>query len=263
MKISVVIVNHNTKDHLLHCLERLEPLAESYGEVVVVDNGSTDGSSGMVRERLPSCRLIQLEQNLGFGAGCNRGAESASGEYLLFLNSDAWLEPGSLGMLREKLDLEPRLAVAVPQLFYPDGRPQFTWYPETGVIGQAIQVLRNRLESHGWNHRRLPSLLRPILGSGWYTAACKLVRRRAFEEIDGFDERFFMYFEDADLSRRLRISGWKLAIEPRARAFHVKGASAFDDRLKKEYRRSQLRYYRKHRPAWERLFIERMRGRGL
>jgi GT2 family glycosyltransferase len=261
--ISVVIVSHNARDHLLHCLERLGQIAGSDIEVVVVDNRSSDGSCDMVRERFPSCRLVQLERNAGFGAGCNRGIAAASGEYLLLLNSDAWLDPASLELLRAELDRDPRLAVVVPQLYYPDGRLQFTWLPETGVVGQAIQLLRNRMEKYDWNHRRLPAILRAILGPGWYTAACMLVRRRAFEEVDGFDERIFMYFEDADLSRRLRLQGWRLAIVPRARAFHVKGGSGANLRLKDEYRRAQLYYYRKHRPAWERWIVERMRGRSL
>ena len=249
--ISVLVVNHDGRDHLRHCLERLAAQAGSYGEVVVVDNASSDGSARMVRESFPDCRLLALEDNLGFGAANNLAAESARGDALLLLNSDAWLEDGTLPRLAAALAADPRLALAAPELRYPDGRPQFAWAPETGVLGEAVQMLRNRFESRPWAHREPPRWLRPLLGPGWYSAACVLLRRTAFEAVGGFDEAIFLYFEDVDLCRRLRRAGWQLATVPGAVAYHVKGGSRPSGRGEIEYRRAQLYYYRKHRPAWE------------
>ena len=255
--ISVLIVNHQGREHLQHCLERLAAEAGSYGEIVVVDNASSDGSVELVRESFPACRLLALEENIGFGAANNRAAAAARGDRLLLLNSDAWLQPGALPRLAAALDTEPRLALAAPRLLYPDGRPQFAWAPETGVLGEAVQMLRNRFEQRPWVHRVPPRWLRPLSGPGWFSAACLLLRRAAFEEIGGFDEGFFLYFEDVDLCRRLRLAGWQLASVDAAVAYHVKGGSRPGDRGDIEYRRAQLRYYRKHRPAWENRALRR------
>ncbi len=258
--ISVLVVNHDGRDHLRHCLERLAVQEETYGEIVVADNASSDGSPEMVREDFPSCRLLALGANVGFGAANNRAAEAARGDRLLLLNSDAWLDDGALPRLEAALDDDPRLALAAPELRYPDGRRQFAWAPETGVFGEALQMLRNRFEEKPWAHREPPHWLRPVLGPGWFSAACILVRRDAFEQAGGFDEKLFLYFEDVDLSVRLRREGWRLGNVPGAVAYHVKGGSRPSERGEIEYRRAQLYYYRKHRPRWENRYLRfRMR----
>lgn len=249
--ISVLVVSYNGRDHLRNCLEQLARQPGDYGEVIVVDNASTDGSAAMVRDDFSHCRLLALTRNVGFGAANNRGASAAHGDYLLLLNSDAWLADGALPSLAAALDSDPGLALVAPELRYPDGRRQFAWAPETGVIGEAVQMLRNRFEARSWAHRVPPGWLRPLLGPGWYSAACALLRRAAFEAVGGFDEGLFMYFEDVDLSVRLRLAGWRLGSVPEARAFHVKGGSRPSGRGEIEYRRAQLYYYRKHRPGWE------------
>jgi GT2 family glycosyltransferase len=144
-----------------------------------------------------------------------------------------------------------------PRLRYPDGRHQTAWVPDVGVAGESVQRLRNRLERFGFNHRLVPRLLERLGMAGWLTAACALLRRRAFDEVGGFDERFFLYFEDADLGRRLRLAGWRLAEEPAATAFHASAGRARGGRVELEYRRSQLRYYDKHRPSREARWLRR------
>ncbi len=258
--ISILVVNHDGRRHLQHCLEQLASQEGDYGEIVVVDNASADGSVEMVRAEFPSCRLLALEDNVGFGAANNRAAAAAAGDRLLLLNSDAWLAVGALPRLDAALTADPQLALAAPELRYPDERRQFAWAPETGVFGEALQMLRNRFESRAWAHRLPPRWLRPVLGPGWFSAACVLLRRAAFEAAGGFDEEIFMYFEDVDLSRRLRRAGWRLTSVPKAVAYHVKGGSRPSGRGEIEYRRAQLYYYRKHRPAWENRYLRaRMR----
>ncbi len=254
--ISILVVNHNGREHLHHCLSELAKQRDTFSEVIVVDNASTDDSVTMVRETLvqeafPECRLLALEENLGFGAANNLAAAAAAGEQLLLLNSDAWLADGALPRLSAALDADPRLALVAPQLRYPDGRRQFAWAPETSVLGEAIQMQRNRFEQLAWAHHNPSPWLRPLIGAAWFSAACVLVRRTAFEAVGGFDEKIFMYFEDVDLSRRLRLAGWKLQSVDDAVAYHVKGGSRPSARGEIEYRRAQLYYYGKHRPAWE------------
>lgn len=253
--ISVVIVNHNGGKILLQTLDRVARLGPLIGEVIVADNGSTDDSREQVERRFPATLLLRLGRNLGFGAANNRAAAFARGDKLLLLNSDAWPGAGAVEQLSAALDRQPRLALACPLLFYPDGKPQFHWAPLTSVVGEAVQQLRNRFEKHPFLHRlRWPG--------GFYTAACVMVRKAAFEAIQGFDERFFLYFEDVDLCLRLRRAGWKMATVPEAKAFHIKGGSQSRQvgevqPGEVEYRRGQLAYYKKNRPAWEVAFLKR------
>lgn len=253
--ISAIIVNHNGGPILLQTLDRLSRLGPVVGEVIVADNGSTDASREPIKRRHPNVLLLELGRNLGFGPANNRAAAFARGDQLLLLNSDAWPAPGALEKLAAALNKSPRLGLASPLLYYPDGKPQFHWAPSTSLFGEALQKLRNRYEKKPFIHRlRWPG--------GFYTAACVLVRKTAFEEVGGFDERFFLYFEDVDLCLRLRRAGWKMRTVPEAKAFHIKGGSqrrSEGDVLpgELEYRRGQLAYYQKNRPAWEKALLLR------
>jgi len=275
--VSVLVVNHNAGPHLDHCLERLYELAEEWPahyarlETVVVDNASTDGSLEALREleardsaSEPAVRLIASARNLGFGAACNLASRETAGRYLLLLNPDAWIDARSLGRLVEALDADSGLGVAAPALHYPDGSPQMGWAPHVGVVGEVIQTFRNRLEGATWNHRLLPRFLKPVLGTGWFSAACLLVRRSAFEEVGGFDESFFLYFEDADLGFRLAREDWRQRQVEGARAWHVRGVTTgrlgkrlLSSEVDRSYRASQLRFYDLHRPLWERRYLRR------
>ncbi len=301
--VSALVVNYNAGDRLRRCLESLQAIGEAWRpdgaaapdsagtgaaggrpaagkcrparlpaglEAVVVDNASVDGSSSSVREfesaaspALP-VRLIESDRNLGFGAACNLAAAKSAGRHLLLLNPDAWIDEESLRRLVEALESDDRLAVAAPSLRYPDGARQFVWSPPTGVPGEAIQRFRNRFEGAGWNHRVLPPVLRLLVGPGWFTAACLLVRRSAFQRAGGFDEGFFLYFEDADLGLRLHRAGFRQREVAGARAWHLRGAVTGADRergltpgVERFYRASQLRYYDLHRSRWERAALRR------
>ena len=265
MSTTVLVVNFNGERWLDRCLSSLPSAPEV--EVVVIDNGSTDGSLELVRARHPGVRILELGENLGFGAANNRGEQLAQGEQLLLLNPDAWLEADALGLLEQALVRSPRLAAVAPRLSDPEGRPQFTWHPECGVVGETIQRWRNRRPAAATSGP-LPMLLRALHGPGWLTAACLLVRREAFREVGGFDEGFFLYFEDVDLCRRLTRNGWRLAVDERAAAVHVGSVCLRSEadggspgRAALEYRISQLRYYRKHRARWEVALLRRRLAR--
>jgi len=260
MMISVIIANHNGEEHLEQCLASLgRPGPEL--EIIMVDNASSDDSLDLVAGRFPAVRILLQPKNLGFAAANNIGAEAAKGDALLLVNNDAWLEPGALELLANRLESDPSAGLVAPRLCYPDGRRQFSWSPARGVLGEALQQLRNGFEARSWVHGALARGLGRMAGRPWYTAACILIRSRAFRQIGGFDTDFFMYFEDVDLCVRLEEAGWCLVQEPRAVVTHVGGirrSDAVDDL----YRPSQLRYYRVHRPAWEaRLVARRLRRR--
>jgi len=251
--ISVIIVNHDGEAFLGRCLESLEG---SGAEVLLVDNASRDDSLSLVRERFPEVKVFPQKENLGFAAANNLAAGKASGEALLLLNADAWLEAGTIEKLVAKLGGDPDVGLVAPRLRYPDGQRQFSWSPARGFVGEILQKARNPFEAQAWAHGSLARWLARLVGPTWYTAACVLVRAEAFRAVEGFDERFFMYFEDVDLCLRLEAAGWRLAREPRAVVRHA-GGVASQRQVDDLYRPSQLRYYRLHRPRWERRLVER------
>jgi GT2 family glycosyltransferase len=253
--VTVLIVAHDSSPSLERALTSVEASSDDL-EIVLVDNASSDGTVELVRARFPRCRLIESGENLGFGRACNLAARATTGELILLLNPDAWVDTTCVDRLRQAMASDPRLAWAAPRLHYPGGRRQFVWAPTVGIFGEAIQRLRNRFERRRWAHDLLPRMVRALGDPGWYSAACALVRRRAFDEIGGFDPGFFLYFEDADLGLRLRRAGWRLAQIGDASAFHDRHAPPPSTLVR--YRESQLRYYRKHRPRWENRVLLRM-----
>jgi GT2 family glycosyltransferase len=250
--VAVIVVAYNSRDTIERALQSIvDSTIAGEVEAVVVDNASSDGTAAFVRERFPSCRVIEPGENLGFGRACNLAASETESEFILLLNPDAWVEPSCIERLRAAMVADEKLAWAAPRLFYPNGRRQFNWSPTISILGEAVQQLRNRLESASWVHVALPRVMRGFGGAGWYTAACGLMRRRAWDQVGGFDPGFFLYFEDADLGLRLRRAGWRTAPVDDARAVHDRRApGALSDAMVR-YRESQLRYYRKHRPRRE------------
>lgn len=260
--ISVVIVNYESGEHLGPCLDSVAPLLEAGHEVVVVDNGSRDGSQRAVAGR-DGVELLRLSVNMGFGAASNRGAAETRGEHLLLLNPDARLDPDCAERLSAALARDARRGAVAPRLRYPDGRRQFTWEPTPSLLGEALCKLRNPFEALAWAHDPVRRLVVALGDPGWLTAACLLVRRPAWDEVGGFDEDYFLYFEDADLCLRLRAAGWTLALVPEAGAAHVRGrAAVWGPASELRYRESQFRFYLEHRGRRaSRLLVRRQRRR--
>ncbi|HEX2190634.1 MAG TPA: glycosyltransferase family 2 protein, partial [Longimicrobiaceae bacterium] len=205
---AVVVVNHNTRELLRACLASLP----SGVPAVVVDNASTDGSAEMVRASFPHAVLLADGTNPGYGAAANRGVRACAAEHVLVLNSDTRLEPGALEALGAHLDRHPRAAVAGPALLNPDGSPQASCFPFPGTLGWLLEndpVAPLAVRIPGLRGRLLcASPPRRAAAVPWVLGAALAVRRSAFEEVGGFDEAYFMYFEEVDLCRRLASAGW-------------------------------------------------------
>jgi N-acetylglucosaminyl-diphospho-decaprenol L-rhamnosyltransferase len=254
--ITGIIVGYNSRDSIERALQSIFESrglgeVESQVEVIVVDNASSDGTADLVRKRFPNVRLIEPGENLGFGRACNVAAGESESDYILLLNPDAWLDPECLIRLRTAMEADAKLAWASPLIYYPDGRRQFNWAPTTSIFGEALQKVRNRFESRRWVHHGLPRVMRTLGDAGWFTGACALIRREAWQAASGFDPGFFLYFEDADLGLRLRRAGWRLAEVEDAFAHHDRHGLGRSSETLTRYRESQRRYYEKHRPRWE------------
>ncbi|MBC7287318.1 MAG: glycosyltransferase family 2 protein [Armatimonadetes bacterium] len=250
--VSIGIVNWNTRDHLKQCLESIRRNAPQVRDVVVVDNASSDGSADMVRREFPWVRLIANESNLGYAAGNNQVVAAARGSLILLLNPDTRVTAGAVEALVACMERHERAGAVAPRLIYPDGRLQRSCRsfptPDT-VLFDALFLSRlfHRSRTFGkyrmswWDYDDERQVEQPM-------ASALLLRRQAFEEAGGFDERFPIFFNDVDLCKRLWDAGWEIWFTPEAEIVHAHGASTalLGYRLPIESFVGFVRFYRKH-----------------
>jgi GT2 family glycosyltransferase len=258
VELSVILVNHNGKADLKACLHSLEKNAPNTGhEIIVVDNDSSDGSQEMVRSSFPGVKLITCQDNLGFSRANNLGNEKSRGEYLLFLNPDTLIYPEALEVLLRELQSDPQAGGVGPALLQDENRYQVSFGQKRDFFSEFVQkfilnpYFRSSLRSNQKKRK-----------AGWLGGACLLLRKKAFLDVQGFDEDFFLFFEDIDLCFRLRKKGWKLFFVPEARIFHQGGGSTRALKLgsRFHYRRSQLNFYRKHNSRLSQLLLRSYLG---
>lgn len=248
-RCDVVVVSYNQRERLLAGLASARQAAPS-ARLIVVDNGSLDSSAAAASDAFPEAQVVALDRNIGFGAAANRGAARGDAPRILLLNNDARLEAQALERLHEALD-EPGVVAAGPLLRGHEGEYELsinrTLSPWNEARFKVVELFYayGRGPLTGWVRRRMSRSRRVRSLSG----ACILLDRDAFEEVGGFDERFFLYAEDVDLSLRLRQRGGELAYVAGAEVVHARGASTATAAAAsaRHYRRSQIAFYRKHR----------------
>lgn len=247
--VSIVVVTYNAEGHLSKCLSAVR---DSQHEVIVVDNGSLDGTAELVRSAYPSVQLVELGQNLGFGVANNEGMRRAAGRYFLLLNSDAWPVGEAIDELVAFADGHPQAAIVGPRILNPDGslQPSVRGFPTMWRLATELYFLRKLAPRSG--------VFNAFYGAGfdyttsaaveWLKAVALLVRREAVEEVGAFDPAFFMFSEETDLCFRLQTAGWSVLFCPTAEFVHLGGTSTRPewDRMHRELLRSQLRYFAKH-----------------
>lgn len=249
--LSVVIPSWNTKDYLARCLETLDAAEKPATEVIVVENGSVDGSAEYVAEHWPAVRLIRNAENQGFARGSNQGMRVARGRYVLLLNTDTELFPDALALLLGFLETHPEHGAVAPRLVHRDGRTQRTvqeiptlktalffstplerWFPGSAEL--------RRYFIRDWDQESSRDVDQP-------PAAVLLLRREVLERIGYFDEDLWLFYNDVDLSIRMRAAGFRTHYLAEARVVHHVGGSTskFADFLA-VWQRDRLRFYRKH-----------------
>jgi len=230
--VAVVTVTYSPGPHLERFLASLSMATERPVTVLLADNGSTDGTPQAAVERYPNVRLIDMGANLGYGTAVNRAvAQLDDDDWMIVANPDVQWGPGSIDALLSAAVRWPRAGALGPLVRDPDGSvyPSARHLPSL-VRGSMHAVLGPFWKRNPWTtayrQERFEPTERPV---GWLSGSCLLVRRSAFSQIGGFDERYFMYMEDVDLGDRLGKAGWLSVYVPSAEVLHHKGHSTGHD----------------------------------
>ncbi len=248
--ISVAIVNYNTCGHLRACLRSVKATCDV--PVIVVDNSSTDESASIVRREFPNVTLHVMPRNVGYGGGANVAVSLCHTKYVLLLNSDTQIQNGTCDTLVRYLDEHPSVAIAGPRIVGMNGQVQ----PSTFHFPTPVHVLFQEIKL-GVLFRQLPLFQNYSLPGGkygrtvavpWVLGAALAIRRDAFNAVHGFDESYFMYYEEVDLCYRLRQSGWQVDWVSDATVLHAGAASTVQHRTAMNIKlyESLLRFYEYH-----------------
>jgi GT2 family glycosyltransferase len=263
--VSIVIVSFNTRDVLRECLQTLARRAGAISyETVVIDNNSRDGSAEMVEAEFTWARVFRCDRNLGFAGANNRGFAKVTGRYVVLLNSDAFLQPGALERAVDRMDKNPLVALAGGRLVGRDGawQPSARMFPSLlnellVMSGLSTRYSKSRFFGRVDRTFADPSEPAPV---DWVPGAFSIIRRDLLEKIGYFDERFFLYYEEVDLCRRLKAAGYQIWYWPDVEVVHLGGESSktikhikissSGSQLELWRMRSRLLYYRKHHGAF-------------
>lgn len=268
-QVGVVIVSYNTRDLLHDCLHSLRGCTLPL-RVLVVDNGSADGSAALVREQFSEVHLLACADNPGFAGGNNRGLrwlgygsdapDNAPPPYALLLNPDTVVHSGAIEELVAFLEAHPRVGLVGPRLLNPDGSIQAAAFRFPTLSMSLLDVfppgeaLPGRLYGSWW-HGRYPQeqTATDPFAIDHPLGACMLVRRRTLAEVGLLDAQYFMYGEEIDWCWRMRRANWAIWQVPAARVTHIGGASTgqFRARMLVELHRSRIQLFRRYRgPAF-------------
>jgi GT2 family glycosyltransferase/lipopolysaccharide/colanic/teichoic acid biosynthesis glycosyltransferase len=230
--LSAIIVAFDSGPALRRCLDsiRREVIAEDItSEIVVVDNGSGDATAEILAAQ-PDVVVLRNEYNAGFGAAVNQGFRSSTGPLVLLLNPDAELEEGSLAPLLETLRRHPDTDLAAPALILPDGSRQESprrFYEPATILARRPPLGRTALGRKLLSEHVMSEPGGEEAGPvDWVSGAAMLLRRSGMPRHGPFDERYFLYFEDVDLCRRLQSTGRAVRFQPRSRVRHALGAGS-------------------------------------
>ncbi|MER7081474.1 N-acetylglucosaminyl-diphospho-decaprenol L-rhamnosyltransferase [Saccharopolyspora kobensis] len=254
-ELAVVTVTYSPGETLGRFLDTLEQATDRRTRVILADNGSTDGEPERAAEERADVEFVPTGGNLGYGSGANRGVAQLSSEYgwVVIANPDLEWQPGSLDELLAAAKRWPRGGSFGPLIKEPGGEvyPSARMLPSIGRgAGHAVfgKVWPKNPWTRAYQQSEAQITERP---AGWLSGSCLLLRREAFDSVDGFDPRYFMYFEDVDLGDRLRRKGWLNIYVPSAEVMHIGGRSTSKaaKRMLLEHHRSAYRYLADRHPG--------------
>lgn len=252
-ELSVIYVNYNTADQVKASVDSLRRNTKSVDyEIIVADNNSQNDTSMNLLLSDEGIRVVRLDDNYGFGKANNAGFRESCGEYILFLNPDTICDDNSIKVLLDKIKLDESIGVLGPNLINADDAPTHA-FRRTGdgimtelnfaLFGLPYKLLYGNNFEH--NHTRNQ------LDVAYVCGAAMLMKRDTFEKVDGFDENFFMYYEDQDLCNRIKKLGLRIVNEPSAVIKHLEGTSiTVSERRQNLIIQSRKKYFIKTMPLW-------------
>ncbi len=253
--VRLVVVTYSPGDFLHEFLASVPAASTSTVPVTVVDNGSTDGTVEWVRTR-PELTLVETGSNRGYGGAANVGVATAAEEWVLVVNPDITFEPGSIDELLTVAARWPRSGALGPRIHTDDG----LLYPSARELPSIGRGVGHAVFGWVWPANPWTAAYRRERGTpregtvGWLSGACLLLRREAFDAVGGFDERYFMYFEDTDLCARMAEAGYDIVYAPSATVVHHGGHATVRDsaRMSKAHHDSAYQYLagRYAGPTW-------------
>lgn len=257
-RVAIITVSYSSGDVLPRLLASTAAATRAPHTVIVSDNGSTDGSLEMIAERFPEVRVLRNGRNLGYGGAVNAAVTALAddADWIVVVNPDSEFTPGSLDRMLEVAAADPRIGSVGPLIVNEAGTP----YPSARELpsfrtGIGHALFANLWPSNPWTARyRQDDVVErgEQVTTGWLSGACLVVRRSAFDAVDGFDDSYFMYFEDVDLGRKLGEAGWVNMYVPSARVVHIGAttASKHPKRTLRAHHESAYRYIARKHPEW-------------
>ncbi len=252
-RLSIIIVTYNSRGEIDACLRSVTHGATTIDrEIVVVDNGSADGTAAFVREQWPAVRLLETGGNLGFARANNLAIRQTSGELVLLLNPDTTVPTAAIDRLAAALEGDGSAAIAGPRIVDAEGHAELSFGRMISPPAELWQKLLMTGHSRRWPIVRqfVERLTRRTRYVDWVTGACLLAYRADLEAVGLFDERFFLYTEDVDLCASVRARGRRVLFAADVEVTHRRGASADPAAREAAHRESHLAFYQKHHPHW-------------
>lgn len=269
IKISVIIVNYNTTEHIIKCLESTYDKTSGIEfEVIIVDNNSTDRSIEKLNEKFPQVQLILRNINDGFGCGCNVGAKNSKGKYLAFVNPDTFIKDNVLLELFNFMEQNPDVGICSGSFYDYDGiiRASYSIYPNLytellDAIGRGTNKRLMKYMENENNKKNLPFEVE------WLMGAYMFFRKESFLKINGFDKDFFLYLEDAEIQYRINKAGYRIVYIPNIKIYHYNNSSVQSCEGENIYfyntHRSKMIYFYKHFNFFKRNIIRLMHISGI
>ncbi len=243
--MSIVMVCWNNKDYLDPCLKSLyEGGLRSTFDIAATDNGSTDGSQEMLRQKYPDVKIIQNDHNVGLGKASNQGIQATNGRYVLLFNNDTLVDGPSLDALVDFMDKTPDAGAVGGTLLNEDGSFQSaygnfsTLWEEFMIATHLGERLHPGYPLHGQSDK--------VEEVGWLSSACLLVRRAALDQVGLLDESYFIYGDEVDLQYRMQQAGWKVYFIPNSSTIHYGGRSMNRWKRRRMVYRGKMLFYKKH-----------------
>ncbi len=246
MKLSIVILNYNTKDLLKQTLESIKTSQKA--ETIVVDNASTDDSIDMLKNNFPRVKIVQNKQNLGFAAGNNQGIKVAKGKYILLLNSDTQIQDNAIDKCINYLDKHSQVGILTPKLILSDGAIDLashrgfpTPLNSLAYFTKLEQLFPNFKPFSGYHQTWKDfDTTHPV---DVVSGASMFIRDQVIKDIGLLDEQFFMYAEDIDFCKRAYAANWQIVYYPKATVIHHKGQSGTKSKNQQTKSKTRQHFY--------------------